>query len=566
MQLSDEQRAIIDHDGNLKVNAVAGSGKTTTIMEYARRRPKASILYLAFNKSVKLEAEQKLAQMQLTHVRVETAHSLAYKYLAPYRQYRLRFDYKPHEIVQILGIQPSAGDLSHLKMASHIGLFVRYFCNSKARKVLDIDYLETLTSAESLDFATQYYDAIAHYTRLFLAKMQRGEIPIIHDFYLKQFQLSKPSLPYDYILFDEGQDASGAMLDTVLQQRAKIIIIGDQHQQIYGWRYAVNALQQISYPSLNLSNSFRFNQEIARLAKSILGWKTEIGQISQARIQGLGVHNAIKSRLLLARSNSKLVTKAIELLVQRKDIDSIYFEGQLSSYTFSDDGGSIYDVLNLYNNQRHLIKDDLLKTMPSFDHLKDYLEETSDTSLKGLVDLVQTYNKDIPYYLNRIKTCCVDEADKHRAEMVFSTVHKAKGLEYDEVFLTDDFINEQQIMDLKPALKAQELSADTLAEEINLLYVAATRTKARLHIPLHLLPSGYHIHQHESVDNDVNAFARNSKPRPKAPRRNQLWSRSEEAELKQLYIQGKTVKEIALLLGRSQTAIIKRVDKLDLRF
>jgi DNA-binding CsgD family transcriptional regulator len=40
----------------------------------------------------------------------------------------------------------------------------------------------------------------------------------------------------------------------------------------------------------------------------------------------------------------------------------------------------------------------------------------------------------------------------------------------------------------------------------------------------------------------------------------------EEAELKQLFIQGKTVKEIAMLLGRSQSAVVRRVEKLDLWF
>ncbi|MBS2212249.1 ATP-binding domain-containing protein [Carboxylicivirga mesophila] len=566
MQLTDEQEKIINHEGNLKVNAVAGSGKTTTILQYAQKRPHSPILYLAFNKSVKLEAEHKLSQMGLNNVRVETTHSLAYKYTAPYRHYTLRFDYKPHEIAAILNIRPKAGDLSHLKLASHVYRFVRYFCNSKAQKVVEINYLETLTNLESLAFATENHELIVHYTRLFLAKMHKGEIDIIHDFYLKQFQLSRPILPYDYILFDEGQDASGAMLAAFVNQSAHKIIIGDQHQQIYGWRFATNALQQVDFQTMDLSKSFRFNQEIARLSKSILQLKTEIGQSSQVNIQGLGNHQPIRSRVTLARSNSKLVSRAIELLIQQKELKSIYFEGQLSSYTFSEEGGSIYDVLNLYNHQRHLIKDDLLKTMPSFDHLKDYLEETSDTSLKALVDLVEKYHKDIPYFISRIKECTVEEAHKDKADMVFSTVHKAKGMEYDQVFIMDDFISEQQIMDLKAALKAQEISPDALAEEINLLYVAATRTKSKLHIPIQLLPTSYQIHDFNTVSNNLNLSIKSKVKPAKAQRSNQLWTKTEEAELKQLFIQGKTVKEIALLLGRSQSAVIRRVEKLDLWF
>ena len=52
MELTNEQHEIINSSGNIKINAVAGSGKTTTIIEYAKARPPESrILYLAFNKS-----------------------------------------------------------------------------------------------------------------------------------------------------------------------------------------------------------------------------------------------------------------------------------------------------------------------------------------------------------------------------------------------------------------------------------------------------------------------------------------------------------------------------------
>ena len=63
MKLTREQESIINSTGDIKINAVAGSGKTTTVTLYAKSRPADSrILYLAFNKSVKLEAVQKFAK------------------------------------------------------------------------------------------------------------------------------------------------------------------------------------------------------------------------------------------------------------------------------------------------------------------------------------------------------------------------------------------------------------------------------------------------------------------------------------------------------------------------
>ena len=58
LSLTPEQEAILQSTGDIRINAVAGSGKTTTIIEYARTRPAGSrIMYLAFNRSVKMEAE-----------------------------------------------------------------------------------------------------------------------------------------------------------------------------------------------------------------------------------------------------------------------------------------------------------------------------------------------------------------------------------------------------------------------------------------------------------------------------------------------------------------------------
>ncbi|WP_223654078.1 UvrD-helicase domain-containing protein [Hymenobacter psoromatis] len=82
MNLTAEQTAILAFQGHLKINAVAGSGKTTTMVEYARAQPvTARILYLAFNKTVRQEAIRKFQAAGLPNVVVETAHSLAFRYV-----------------------------------------------------------------------------------------------------------------------------------------------------------------------------------------------------------------------------------------------------------------------------------------------------------------------------------------------------------------------------------------------------------------------------------------------------------------------------------------------------
>ncbi len=564
MQLTEEQQSIIETEGDLKVNAVAGSGKTTTILEYAKRRYHKPILYIAFNKSVKQEAELKLQKMGLNNVQVETAHSLAFKYIMRGSAYKLRYTYQAHDLVRILNIHQKSNDLLHLKIANHVYRFATYFCNSNAQKVAELNYTKIVFEAESLNFVKHHYEAILFYTRLFLAKMYNGEIDIIHDFYLKQFQLSNIQLPHQYILFDEGQDASPAMLDIFLNQHATKIIIGDQHQQIYGWRFAINALQKVDFENQYLSQSFRFNNEVSALASSVIGLKGMIGRNGSIKISGRGKSRSVDGKVTLARSNSSLLSRAIELLVQQRELKKIYFEGQLNSYTFADEGGSIYDILNLYNGQRHMIKDPQIAMMPGFAELKDYINETGSTNLKPLTDLVEKYHKDLPYYMKRIKDCQVDIANKDEAEMVFSTVHKCKGLEFDEVFLQDDFITEQNLFNAKAGISGNEIQPSQLEEEINLLYVAITRTKSKLHLPDKLLPSGFYIEGMKTISTGSTTQLKKEFGRNSLSNGNARWTKAEEIELSQLFIEGKPIHQIAHLLGRSQTAIKSRIDKLNL--
>jgi F-box protein, helicase, 18 len=348
MELTPEQSDIINSTGNIKINAVAGSGKTTTVIEYAKARPKSSkILYLAFNKSVKLEAAKKFEEKGLGNVTVETAHSLAYRHIVLRSKYKIRtHGYKTNEIAELLNLQGNGEKHAEYIVANHINKFISYFCNSSCQKVKDLNYLDTISDAKAKAFVSKFYDYILNQTRVLLSKMDKGDIEITHDFYLKKFQLSNPILHYDYILFDEGQDASPAMLDVFLNQKATKVIVGDTHQQIYGWRHAVNSLEKADFKTYNLSTSFRFSQDIANLAMGVLQFKNIIDEYKPISITGRGSGKELKTKAILARTNLGLLLKAIEFATEKKKIKHIYFEGNINSYTYADDGTSLYDVLN----------------------------------------------------------------------------------------------------------------------------------------------------------------------------------------------------------------------------
>lgn len=595
LPLTEEQKAIIVSKGNIKINAVAGSGKTTTIIHYAAHLPKtAKILYLAFNKSVKLEAKRKFIEQGMHNVQVETAHSLAYKYIVANSDYKIcQNDYKTYEIAELLGLKGTGEKLGEYILANHIYKFITYFCNSQAEKVQDLNYLDIISDIKAKSFVSKFYRHIEQGARLLLNKMNRGEIEIIHDFYLKLFQLSRPHLHFDYILFDEGQDASPAMLDIFLRQKATKVIVGDTHQQIYSWRHAVNSLAKVDFTNYYLSTSFRFPDDIAKLSMETLAWKRFLKEFQPVKIVGKGQPPKTNSKATIARTNLGLLLKAINYITEHRTVKYLYFEGNLNSYTYADEGASLYDVLHLYNGKTHSIRDKLIRSMANLHELEEYVEKTEDIQLSMMVDIVKEYGNEIPGLIRLLKSKHVSDQDKAMAEMIFSTVHRAKGMEYDEVHLADDFINESKLERLQSDNKSdEEINIAQFNEEINLLYVAITRTKEILHIPEILLPKNFPALPHiqiikaRSEEDDLritgqvrlvrssrkaflNKYNKNLSDSFSYTDKRFMhksdywrWTAETEAELKEMYYKGIELNSIAKHFHRKKETIVSRLVKL----
>lgn len=81
MSLTPEQQAVVDFniEDILIVNAYAGTGKTSTLIQFCEARKHKKILYLSYNASMRKEAQAKFKH--LSNVEVKTMHSLAYEEL-----------------------------------------------------------------------------------------------------------------------------------------------------------------------------------------------------------------------------------------------------------------------------------------------------------------------------------------------------------------------------------------------------------------------------------------------------------------------------------------------------
>lgn len=564
MKLTEEQEKIIASDGDCKINAVAGSGKTTTILHYAKARKSHNrILYLAFNKSVKNEAAQRFSEMGLDNVHVATAHSLAYSHIMRKYGYKLSEGYRPTDLVEMLSLRSGKTYKDTLGIAYHALALAAAFCNSSAAKVRDISYTDILGEDLQADFVHTHYEQIKTAARKFLGKMDAGEAPITHDFYLKKFHLDSPTLNYSYILFDEGQDASPAMLDVFLKQNAVKVIVGDSHQQIYGWRFAVNSMEKVDFPVNNLTHSFRFPQNIADLAVKAVEYKKLIEKFVPISITGRGKGKAKGIPATIARTNLLLLVSAIESVVEKDIYRKVYFEGGMHTYLRNEEGGSIYDVYNLYDNQRHRIKDDVIAKMKDIAELQEYATLTGDHLLSTMVDVVEKYGRDLPSYLKELRVRSLPDEKRHKADMIYTTVHKSKGLEYPVVHLTKDFVNEKKIKKLM--LEAEEegtpFDADAVNEEINILYVAITRAMNEVIIPREVHPLFQHI---ESAPPPVSSAPQKKsaigKPTALA-NRGLRWDFEEDQRLIELFEDDHDIAQIARIMGRTPTAIRMRLEK-----
>ncbi len=82
---SEEQQHIIDsvkNGNNVIVHAVAGSGKSTTVLSLAKQMPEKRILQLTYNSSLRHEIKAKVAELKLSNIQIHTFHSLAVQYFS----------------------------------------------------------------------------------------------------------------------------------------------------------------------------------------------------------------------------------------------------------------------------------------------------------------------------------------------------------------------------------------------------------------------------------------------------------------------------------------------------
>lgn len=450
MKPTDEQAAVLDSDAHVRiVQAFAGTGKTTTLRMLAERLLGKRVLYLAFTKANQIDAEKKFGR----GVKCLTTHALAMPITGRAYRAKLTANLQLKSIIDALRMPPD------YLLASDIRRVLLAYLASDARNIEDI-VPPRMRGDATVAGAQRVWEI--------MQDPHNATVGMLHDGYLKLFQLRNPALPYDHILFDEAQDSNPVTAAIVAGQPCPKTYVGDEHQQIYQFRGAKNAMRDVQGHRLKLTQSWRFGSLIADVANRVLVEKGETSRVVGRNGEGeLWPVDTSKPYTTICRTNAGIFEQAVAAAVNG---ECIHFVGGVENYKFD----RIEDSWRLKNRAVSAIRDSSIRNFGTFSEMARCAEESNDVELKGLIRLVDAYGFDIPRLTEQVKACATDAA---RSNLTLVTGHKCKGLEFDQVRLADDFLD---IATYKDLVEEGKSTKDELECEINLVYVAATRALRRL--------------------------------------------------------------------------------------
>ena len=457
---------VIPRNGEIMlINAYAGSGKTETLRLIAERYPDIEFTYLCYNKDTAEKAKRKFP----TNAKCKTIHSLAYAAVGRFYKQDYRVP-SSVEVMQKFGIKKPY--LAVLALEA-----IELYCNSADDMISRVHFGD---DERHRAFILNKYPDLIRIAKSIWEEMVDPEnpLPISHDGYLKLWSLKSPHVAGEVILHDESQDMNPVTMKILREQEKKsnpgLVIVGDSHQAIYGWRGAVNSmevLKPLATYHRSLTTSFRFGQQIADSASMVL----KVLKSDYNRLVGSGPTQAdIPDKAYIGRRNSSLIAMAIKSMRENAD-SNFHFAGTRVEANW--DPYYLYefqkplDLLSLMRGRPDLVVMEQMKKFESYgevvalisgDDEGDGVDRELEWFIKNLVD---PYGDDLPGLIKELRSRSVSP---DCAEMSFSTAHRAKGLEWKSVEMIDDFWIPREVTASSP-LTPEEV------EEVNAIYVAMTR-------------------------------------------------------------------------------------------
>lgn len=476
----------IEHGtSNMVINAVAGSGKSTTIVNALSLIPKnKKILFIAFNKDIVEALKKKVGEM--SNVDIMTYHSLGYSFIRE----NLKEDIEVDEYKYLTHVHGNV----HRKENMNYTKFMSYQKN--ILKLIDYARFNLAQSEREIEQVAKKYNVniVDDECSVVVEILKWGKtvtnwIDYTDMIWLPyELDIKTRKHKYDWIFVDEAQDSSlvqQELFKKCFKRGARFCAVGDSSQCINAWAGAdENAfgkfLKMPNTKEFSLPISYRCPVSVINLAKKYVPQieAKENAVFGEVKYD-VNPYNPKPGDMVLCRNTFPLVKLYTEYLrinkksfIRGKDIGDDFIDlidkhtplnNDMLNKSLIDDGlfRSLYE---------HLFKvADLMMENNGMTEEEAYLSEPvmsvydSIMSLETLSEGLTTVDE----LKNKIKTIFAEGGNE---AVCLSTIHKAKGLEADNVYILAKSLLPSQFAKQEWELKSEE----------NLIYVAITRAKQSL--------------------------------------------------------------------------------------
>ncbi len=425
MNLTEQQQAVVSHfrqGGSAAVSAVAGSGKTSTLV--SAMSATSGTLLVAFNKR---NADELAAKLPQHHCKTLNAlgHAAYIRHtgLRPKVDGRKLWQLFP-DVPRAEAFSDSAKDIVALaKLAKVYGLSPGVRGLARPNRTLWLDF----AGEHNIDVETEdspLFDIAERLLVLSCESAFKGLIDFDDQIYMPVL-FSSPFLRYQSVAVDEAQDLSELQHEMVarsLTDGGQLTVVGDPHQALYAFRGASTSSfddlrERFSLPHLPLTKSFRCPRSVVREAQRYVPEIEAAGATEGTVESSPALPTLSTSFAVLSRTNAPLVSLALKAI--REHVPVSYL------------GRDFMQGLQT-----------LLRKAPTPAALREWREgalasaHTATAKLRvedrfeALAVLQSSGNA-----ATAIKTML--EERKSGSALTLSTIHKAKGLEWDSVVYLD---------------------------------------------------------------------------------------------------------------------------------
>lgn len=487
---------IYNSDGSAVLIAVAGSGKSTSIVHSILYiEPYKFVTVLAFNRIIAQEMQGKINEFgkkygrDMKRTQARTFHSLGYGAICKYLNMRPSDinmdDRKLHRLFEEefgLAKKEVYGSfvrkLVGLGKGVGIGVLVPNEHGTWADIIshhdlsLDVEESPEASEDEAIELAAKLLDISNE-------KAKAGWLDFDDQIYLPVLWKLK-LWQNDYLFIDEAQDTNmirRAIARMALKPGGRLIAVGDPCQAIYGFTGASHdALDlikdQFNCIELPLTVSYR----CPRVSEGMVKEHVPHYSVHEGAPEGEHISLNLKGALqrltntdaILCRNTAPLVELAFRIIgtgrackVLGKDIG----EGliNLIEKQRARDIEGLEEKLEIYRAR------ETTKFMAKGEEAKAESINDRVASIKAVIQLLPEGRRTVSNLVDQLRSMFSDEGADGQPQrfLTLSTVHKAKGREWDTVAMLQPW--------LMPSKWARQ--AHQYKQELNLIYVARTRFK-----------------------------------------------------------------------------------------